>query len=419
MRRIAWLVFGSLASVAPLAAQSGGIDRGTVEIGAFVRADQYPTSAYQVHGATWDYMGIGGRLGYFVARNLALELDGSYNETDLKINQPNIPLTTNNYFQRLSYIPFHLQLVYNIPLGERFAWMIGGGGSYNKLIGGIKRSDVGFGGITGLRWRASNRLNFRFEGLGDVVPSGFDAKSNTYLAAQVGVSLMLGGKGCDHAGDMVSIRPTSANLRPGETESFSSTATYCGEPDQVVYRLTGPGTLDSMSGLYTATTVGSAQVIAYSRKGKMTSAAAITVATPAPMAPPPAPPPPPPPPPPAPQPPPPPRYTFDLAMVHFRFDHADLTKGGKDTVRAMAETLKAHSEVNVDVVGHTDWIGTEAYNMKLSRARAETVRRLLTQLGVADSRITVKWRGKDEPMADNKTKAGRDLNRRVEVKQNN
>jgi OOP family OmpA-OmpF porin len=106
-------------------------------------------------------------------------------------------------------------------------------------------------------------------------------------------------------------------------------------------------------------------------------------------------------------------------MVHFRFDHADLTKGGQDSVKAIAETLKGHTEVNVDVVGHTDWIGTAEYNMKLSRARAETVRRLLVQLGIADSRITVKWRGKEEPMADNKTKAGRDMNRRVEVKQNN
>ena len=106
-------------------------------------------------------------------------------------------------------------------------------------------------------------------------------------------------------------------------------------------------------------------------------------------------------------------------MVHFRFDHADLTKGGQDSVKAIAETLKAHPEVNVDVIGHTDWIGTEAYNMKLSRARAETVHRLLVALGVTDSRIAVKWRGKDEPIADNKIKTGRDMNRRVEVKQNN
>jgi len=106
-------------------------------------------------------------------------------------------------------------------------------------------------------------------------------------------------------------------------------------------------------------------------------------------------------------------------MVHFRFDHADLTKGGQDSVKAIAAILVAHPEVSVDVVGHCDWIGTEAYNMKLSRARAETVRRLLIASGVSDSRITVKWRGKDEPIADNHSAAGRAMNRRVEVKQNN
>jgi outer membrane protein OmpA-like peptidoglycan-associated protein len=257
----------------------------------------------------------------------------------------------------------------------------------------------------------------RLDGTVDYIPSGFASVSNTYLGAQLGVSLLLGGRGCNHATDMISIRPTSATLQPGQTQTFTATATYCGEPDQVVYRLSGVGTLDSMSGLYTATTIGTAQVTAYSRKGKMTSAASITVAAPTPLPPPPpAPaPPPPPPPPPAPA----PRYTFDMQMVHFRFDHADLTKGGQDSVKVIAETLKAHPEVAVDVVGHCDWIGTEAYNMKLSRARAETVRRLLIASGVAADRITVKWRGKDEPIADNHTTSGRAMNRRAEVKQNN
>ena len=106
-------------------------------------------------------------------------------------------------------------------------------------------------------------------------------------------------------------------------------------------------------------------------------------------------------------------------MVHFRFDHADLTKGGRDTVDAIAATLKAHPEVTVDVIGHTDWIGTNAYNMRLSRARAETVRRVLVEDGVTNDRISVKWRGEEEPIADNKSTSGRAMNRRTEVKQNN
>jgi len=122
---------------------------------------------------------------------------------------------------------------------------------------------------------------------------------------------------------------------------------------------------------------------------------------------------------PAPAPAPAQREMFELAMVHFRFDRSDLTQGGKDTLTTIANTLKARPSVNVDVIGHTDWISTNAYNMKLSQARAETVRRFLIEQGVAADRIMVKWRGEEEPIADNNSSAGRALNRRGEVKQNN
>jgi outer membrane protein OmpA-like peptidoglycan-associated protein len=420
MRRAGLLVIASLAGASSLAAQGKGIDQGTFEIGAFGRYNKFP-DVYQVTDAKSDRLGGGGRIGFFFARNFAIELDGSTNPADLAPNQPLIPATIGATSRPLTYTPFHLQLVYNIPLSNRFQWMIGAGANDTRLTKTIKESDIGFGGMTGLRWRALHSLSFRLEGTADVIPSGFADKSNTYLGAQLGLSFLLGGKGCNRANDMISIMPTSATLQPGQTQTFTSNAMFCGANDQVVYRLNGPGTLDSMTGLYTATAPGNAQVTAYSRRGKLTSVASVTVAAPAPAAPPSAPPAAaPPPPPPAPvQQPTQQRYAFDLSLVHFRFDHADLTKGGTDTVTAIAETLKAHPEVNVDVVGHTDWIGTEAYNMKLSRARAETVHRLLVKLGVTDSRITVKWRGKDEPVADNKTDAGRALNRRVEVKQNN
>jgi outer membrane protein OmpA-like peptidoglycan-associated protein len=417
MRRVGLVMIASFMAAGTLAAQDKGIDKGTVELGGFGRMTKYP----KVLGVTRfydksldDLFGAGGRLGYFFAHNLALEVDGTF--------LSNADIIVGTTVAEIHYTPFHLQLVYNAPIGSKVSWLIGGGGNYTVLRGAIQKSTGGIAGTTGLRWRPGQHVSFRLDGTLDYLPKGYSntgaSKSNTYLGVQLGVSLLLGGRGCNHSTDMISIRPTSANLQPGQTQMFAATATYCGEPDQVVYRLSGVGTLDSMSGLYTATTVGSAQVTAYSRRGKMTSAANITVAAPAPQLPPPPPPPPaapPPPPPPAPA----PRYTYDMQMVHFRFDHADLTKGGQDSVRAIAETLKSHPEVAVDVIGHCDWIGTEAYNMKLSRARAETVRRLLIASGVAADRITVKWRGKDEPIADNHTTSGRAMNRRAEVKQNN
>jgi outer membrane protein OmpA-like peptidoglycan-associated protein len=425
MRRVGLLLFASLAAASTLAAQGKGIEKGTFEIGAFARYNKFP-NVFEVTPARSDRWGFGGRLGYFFVRNLALEVDASSNPADLAPNQPGIPSTFNNTTSRpVLYTPIHVQFVYNAPISNRFQFLLGAGGNETRLSKGIKTSDIGFGGLAGIRWRALHDFSFRLEGTADVIPKGFMDKSNTYMGAQLGGSFLFGpgGGGCHHENDAISIRPTSATLQPGQTQTFSATAVYCGGPDGVVYRLNGPGTIDSLSGLYTApNTSGSAQVIAYSHRGRMTSAAAVTIAVPPAAAPPPPPPPPPAPPPPPPPPPPPaapPRYTFDLAMVHFRFDHADLTRGGIDTVNAIASTLKDHQDVTVDVVGHTDWIGTEAYNMKLSRARAETVRRLLVKDGVADSRITVKFHGKDEPVADNKTAAGRALNRRVEVKQNN
>lgn len=419
MRRVGLVMVASVLAAGSLAAQDRGIDKGTVEIGAFARATSYPKvlEVTRSFDKTFDDLfGVGGRIGIFVARNLALEADGTFlSDADIILG---------NSFPEVHYTPFHLQLVYNAPIGSKVSWLIGAGGNYTVLRGAVQKSTGGIGGTTGLRLRAGQHVSFRLDGTIDYLPKGYSnttaSKSNTYLGAQLGISLLLGGHGCNHSTDMISIRPTSANLEPGQTQTFSATANYCGGSDDVVYRMTGVGRLDSISGMYTATTVGTATITAYSRKGKMTSAANVTVAAPM-AAPPPAPPPPPPTPAPEPPPPPaaPPHYTFDMQMVHFRFDHADLTKGGQDSVASIAETLKAHPEVAVDVIGHCDWIGTEAYNMKLSRARAETVRRLLIADGVAADRITVKWRGKDEPIADNKTASGRAMNRRAEVRQNN
>ncbi len=408
MRSRWFVVVAAFVAAAPVAAQH----KGTVEIGGFGRYTGYPDS-YKVEGPDDNRLGAGGRLGYFLSDHLALELDGSWNPTDLEANQPNIPSTTGAKSRPLMYNPWNLRGVYNFGSGS-VRPMLGVGADYTRLSKGIEKSSFGVGAIAGLRLNPISWASLRIEGTADWLPSGFNDESNLYLGAQAGLSVLLGGSGCDHATDMIGIRPTSATLEPGQSQSFMSDATYCGKPDAVVYRLTGPGTIDSLTGQYTATTTGTAQVTAYSRKGKLMSSATVTVRAPAP--------PPPPPPPPAPAPPPPPArpvYQFDMQMVHFRFDHSDLTKGAMDTLNAVAATLKANPQVNIDVIGHTDWISTNAYNMKLSQARAETTRKYLIAQGVAADRITIKWRGEEEPIADNKTAAGRAMNRRAEIKQNN
>ncbi|HUG27910.1 MAG TPA: OmpA family protein, partial [Gemmatimonadales bacterium] len=74
---------------------------------------------------------------------------------------------------------------------------------------------------------------------------------------------------------------------------------------------------------------------------------------------------------------------------------------------------------NVEVIGHTDWIGTNEYNMRLSRARAESVKNFLIARGVAADRVATAWFGEERPVATNETDAGRAQNRRVEINRTN
>ncbi|HKX29981.1 MAG TPA: OmpA family protein, partial [Blastocatellia bacterium] len=70
----------------------------------------------------------------------------------------------------------------------------------------------------------------------------------------------------------------------------------------------------------------------------------------------------------------------------------------------------------MEIEGHTDAVGSDEYNLKLSQARAETVRNFLAQAGVpADRIVATRGLGKSQPVADNSTAAGRQVNRRVEL----
>ena len=84
-------------------------------------------------------------------------------------------------------------------------------------------------------------------------------------------------------------------------------------------------------------------------------------------------------------------------------------------MNTVAGTLKANPGVNVDVIGHTDWVGTNAYNMKLSDRRAAAVKTYLVSKGIEANRVYTEGKGEKQPVADNKTKEGRAKNRRVEI----
>jgi len=124
---------------------------------------------------------------------------------------------------------------------------------------------------------------------------------------------------------------------------------------------------------------------------------------------------------PATQPPPPPppkpvnqKVTF-AADAFFDFDKSVLKPEAKTSLDALVAKLAPINLEVVIAVGHTDGIGSDAYNDKLSVRRAEAVKAYLVSKGIEPNRVYTEGKGKKQPVADNKSAEGRAKNRRVEV----
>lgn len=109
------------------------------------------------------------------------------------------------------------------------------------------------------------------------------------------------------------------------------------------------------------------------------------------------------------------QVVIDLEGVHFEFDKATLTPDSKSTLDAAVEILGNHPQLQVEVAGHTDAIGTESYNLDLSKRRARVVYEYLIDNGISADRLTTEGYGESEPIASNDTEQGRAQNRRTEL----
>jgi outer membrane protein OmpA-like peptidoglycan-associated protein len=101
--------------------------------------------------------------------------------------------------------------------------------------------------------------------------------------------------------------------------------------------------------------------------------------------------------------------------IQFATNSSRLSASSKTNLNNLAKTLQKYDDTNILIEGHTDSTGKHDYNLKLSDKRAESVSSYLKTLGVTGVRITTVGYGPDQPVADNATVDGRQLNRRVEV----
>lgn len=111
-----------------------------------------------------------------------------------------------------------------------------------------------------------------------------------------------------------------------------------------------------------------------------------------------------------------PTKVYTLRNVHFDTGKATLRPESFTALNDLAEVMRFKKKMVIEIAGHTDDVGDDAANMKLSQSRAESVRNYLIGKGIAADRVTAKGYGETQPTSTNQTETGRQQNRRTEVR---
>jgi OmpA-OmpF porin, OOP family len=298
-------------------------------------------------------IGAGARLGVYLLRNFGLEYEGDFTKT--KSSRLGDLTALNNRIDGILYV----------PVSDRLRLLVGGGWTGTQYHSDTTKNQFDSGGnavlgfkyCMGETWAWRTDVNADFKDPSDQTTSG--QRTRTYNF-RVGFSRFLGGHG---------------------TKSPCYQAPPPAPPPVVV-----PAPAPAPEPMPPAPVTQPAP-------------AAVPVPTPV-QAPPPAPA---------------RRELLVLRGAVFAFDKSSLTAWAKDTLQGAVATLKAHPDAQVEVQGHTDWVGSDKYNQALSERRANSVKAYLVTQGIAASRITTKGFGKSQPIADNATAKGRAENRRVVI----
>ena len=101
-------------------------------------------------------------------------------------------------------------------------------------------------------------------------------------------------------------------------------------------------------------------------------------------------------------------------LVLFDFNKYEVKNKVKGSLNTLAKALEENPDIRIKIDGYTDFIGSEVYNLELSVKRAKAIKNYLVDRGVKSSNISIEGYGKQNPIANNATAAGRAKNRRVE-----
>lgn len=296
-------------------------------------------------------VGAGARLGVYLLRNIALEYEGDFTRTR---SAPLGDLTALNN---------RIDAIFYFPISERLRFLAGGGWTGTQYHTDTTKNQYDSGGnaVVGLKycvnedWAWRGDVNADFKDPSDQTTAG--QRTRTYNF-RIGVSRFLGGPAKNS--------PCYQAPPPPPPPAPVAAPAPPPPPTPVVEPAPAPA----------------------------------------------------PPPPPAPVPAPAPaarRELMTMRGAHFAFDKSNLTKAAKDTLQQAVAILKEQPDIRIEIQGHTDNVGSDAYNQALSERRAASVKAFLIEQGIAASRITTVGFGESRPVAENDTAAGRALNRRVAI----
>ena len=110
------------------------------------------------------------------------------------------------------------------------------------------------------------------------------------------------------------------------------------------------------------------------------------------------------------------QMNFKFQPIYFDHDESEIKPEFYDYLKRMARVLDGIHDLRVEITGHTDAVGTDEYNIGLSERRANAIREYFKQHGIDPEKLEIEFKGKREPADTNKTKEGKQRNRRVHFK---